>query len=81
MNTSQGVIGKLSGVPILFIHGKGDPLIDWQQSQLLYDNAQEPKQVIFLDTQGHFGTLNDPNYINIIQDFILSLEMRIKQDS
>lgn len=68
------IVGKLSGVPILFIHGKGDPLIPWQQTQRLYENTKEPKQVIFLDTEGHFGTPNDPNYIEIIQHFITKSE-------
>lgn len=51
-------------------HGKGDPLIHWTQTERLYENAQQPKQVAFLNTEGHFGTMNDPGYVDLIKDFI-----------
>jgi len=70
----ENVVSNLTGTPILFIHGKGDPLIQWTQSERLFDRAGEPKQIIILNTQGHFGTFNDPNYQKIITSFLESGE-------
>jgi pimeloyl-ACP methyl ester carboxylesterase len=64
------IVGELTGTPILFIHGKGDPLINWRQTGLLYEKAGDPKQVVFLETQGHFGTINDGEYVNTIRRFV-----------
>jgi pimeloyl-ACP methyl ester carboxylesterase len=61
--------GKLAGTPVLFIHGRGDTRIPWQQSQRLYDSASTPRQIILLDTQGHFNTPNDPHYMDILRRF------------
>lgn len=69
-HSPENVVGRLAGTPILFIHGKGDPLINWKQTERLYKNAGEPKQVFFLETQGHFGTPNDSRYVDIINTFI-----------
>ena len=66
----ENAIGDLAGIPILLIHGKGDPMISWHQTERLYERAKNPKQVVFLETQGHFGTPNDPSYIDIIRAFI-----------
>ena len=66
----ENAIGDLAGIPILLIHGKGDPMISWHQTERLYAKAKNPKQVVFLETQGHFGTPNDPAYIDIIRAFI-----------
>ena len=71
----ENFIGNLAGTPILLIHGKGDPLIYWKQSQRLYDRACQPKQVIFLNAQGHFGTFNDPGYPEMIKAFLSSEKM------
>ena len=61
---------RLLNLPILFIHGKGDPLIPWTETQQLYVNAREPKQLVFFNTEGHYGTLFDPNYLEIIRKFL-----------
>ena len=69
-HSPENIVGRLAGTPLLFIHGKGDPLINWKQSKRLYEKAGQPKQVIFLSTQGHFGTMNDAGYVNIVRSFI-----------
>ena len=68
----EKTIGDLDGTPLLFIHGKGDPLISYAQSQRLYSRAGQPKQLFILNTQGHFGTINDPTYPEIIMSFLKS---------
>ncbi|MBF0122167.1 MAG: alpha/beta hydrolase [Candidatus Omnitrophica bacterium] len=66
----ENAIGGIAGTPILLIHGKGDPMINWRQTERLFERAKDPKQVVFLETQGHFGTPNDPAYRDIIRTFI-----------
>lgn len=69
-HSPENIVGHLAGTPILFIHGKGDPLINWMQTKRLYERAGDPKQVVFLETQGHFGTPNDSRYMEIIRTFV-----------
>ena len=69
-HSPENIVGQLDGTPMLFIHGTGDPLINWEQTRRLYENAGDPKQVVFLGTQGHFGTMNDASYVDIIRGFV-----------
>ncbi|MFH0753689.1 MAG: alpha/beta fold hydrolase [Candidatus Omnitrophota bacterium] len=69
-HSPENIVGRLDGTPLLLIHGKGDPLIHWKQTQRLYEKAGNPKQVVFLETQGHFGTMNDASYVEIIRGFV-----------
>ncbi len=71
-HSPENVVGRLAGTPMLFIHGKGDPLINWEQTQRLYEKAGGPKKVVFLETQGHFGTMNDASYVDIIRGFVVN---------
>lgn len=66
----ENVIGNLTGTPIIFIHGKGDPLVPWEQSQRLYSRLGQPKEIFILNTQGHFGTFSDKRYEGIISSFL-----------
>ncbi|MNT91942.1 hypothetical protein D3C72_2331260 [compost metagenome] len=43
-------VKTLKGLPKLFIYSKGDSTIPFEQGQLVYDNAPEPKQ--FLEFTG-----------------------------
>ena len=65
-------VQNLSGTPILFIHGKGDPLIPWTETELLYKSAQAPKKLFLTDANGHYGTLEDPRYMETIKGFIFN---------
>jgi fermentation-respiration switch protein FrsA (DUF1100 family) len=40
-------------VPILIVHGKNDSFIKSDYSKLLYDAANEPKQLLLIDGAGH----------------------------
>jgi alpha-beta hydrolase superfamily lysophospholipase len=40
-------------VPILFIHGKLDPLVKYQYSELLYSRARDPKMLYLIDEARH----------------------------
>lgn len=70
-HSPQKAVQHLFGLPILFIHGKGDPLIPWTETELLYKSAREPKQFYLINTAGHYATLNDPKYVETIKNFII----------
>jgi len=40
-------------VPVLFIHGKLDEVVPWQETKRLYDAAAEPKTLVLLPNSGH----------------------------
>jgi pimeloyl-ACP methyl ester carboxylesterase len=47
--------------PVLLIHGTADVLIPWTQAQVLYDAANEPKQLYIVEGATHTATYNaDP---------------------
>ncbi|MGD0337270.1 MAG: alpha/beta fold hydrolase [Bacteroidota bacterium] len=45
-------VEKIS-VPILFIHGKMDPYVKYEYSELLYSRAHEPKKLYLIDEARH----------------------------
>jgi fermentation-respiration switch protein FrsA (DUF1100 family) len=69
-HSPERVVGQLAGTPLLFIHGKGDPLINWKQTERLFARAESPKKSVFLETDGHFGTMSDPGYVAMIGAFV-----------
>ena len=48
-------LGKLKSIscPILVIHGRADRIIKFWHGEKLYDNANEPKQFLWVDNAGH----------------------------
>lgn len=56
MYPSKEAIKKIKNVPKLFIHGKNDTSIPIHQSQLVFNNAQEPKY-FFESKKGHLEAL------------------------
>lgn len=69
-HSPEKVVGRITGTPMLFIHGKGDPLINWKQTERLFSRAENPKTVVFLETDGHFGTIADAGYADLISAFV-----------
>ncbi len=51
------VVGQISPIPVLFIHGELDGLILPQNSQKLYEAAREPKELYIVKNAGHGGFL------------------------
>jgi alpha-beta hydrolase superfamily lysophospholipase len=63
-------VRDLNAVPKLFLHGTADDLIDPRNSQYLYDNAQEPKRLVFLEGGTH-GRLHEVSgYREVINGFL-----------
>ncbi len=47
------VVGRLSPVPLLLIHGEGDLIVDARHSQRLYDAAGEPRELWLIPEGRH----------------------------
>jgi len=56
------VIGRISPIPILIIHGEKDPIIFKRHAEILYQRANEPKKLILVKEGFHAEDLylNDP---------------------
>lgn len=46
-------VGRISPVPLLFIHGRADRIAPWEMSQELYEAAKEPKDLWLIDDLDH----------------------------
>lgn len=63
-------VRDLKAVPKLLLHGTQDDLIDPRNSQLIFDNAQEPRRLVFLEGGVH-GKLHEvPGYRESIEAFL-----------
>jgi alpha-beta hydrolase superfamily lysophospholipase len=63
-------VHDLKNVPKLIFHGTDDTLIDSKNSQYIYDNAQEPKRLAFLE-RGTHGRLHEiEGYKELINGFL-----------
>ncbi len=47
------VVASIAPIPILFIHGTGDPTVDHRHSQRLYEAAREPKKLKLFENGSH----------------------------
>jgi fermentation-respiration switch protein FrsA (DUF1100 family) len=62
-------------VPILFLHGKLDHVVPFQDSELMFANANQPKSLVLLPDCGHndMGVQNATEFHGAIGGFIKSL--------
>ncbi len=67
--------------PVLLFHGKQDTMIPWQESQKLFAAANQPKYLHVVETQGHYTTMDDPSYQNMIDNFLLSVFQEARNKS
>lgn len=65
----QKAIAKITQ-PILLIHGKQDDLIDWHETEKLFAAARQPKFLFFVDTKGHYRTMEDAGYTPAVIKFL-----------
>jgi len=58
-------------VPVLIVHGKNDSFIKSNYSKLLYDAANEPKQLLIIDGAEHNNVweIGSETYENSIATF------------
>lgn len=56
------VIDKVRPIPVLFIHGCADPIVPVEHSCLLYEEAEDPKELWLVPGGGHIAAFNRPDY-------------------
>jgi len=63
-------------VPILFLHGKVDHIVPFQNSQQMFANANEPKELVFLPDCGHndMGVQNTKSFHDAIARFVAQVK-------
>jgi pimeloyl-ACP methyl ester carboxylesterase len=68
-------------MPVLFIHGTGDRLIPAHMSQMLFDAASEPKQLLLVPDAGHHdvGEVGGAQYFQAIQWLVEQAQARLAQ--
>jgi alpha-beta hydrolase superfamily lysophospholipase len=49
----QRMVRRLNGRPLLIVHGAQNKLYRTEEAQSLYDEAAEPRQLVFLEGAGH----------------------------
>ncbi len=57
--------------PLLLIHGDRDEVLDQQASQDIYDRANEPKQLVILEGDGHGLTAHHDEVFDRIREFVI----------
>ena len=56
-------------VPILFLHGKQDEIVPYEQGRELFKHANEPKQWVEFPESGH-NNMWDDKFENVINNFV-----------
>ena len=58
-------------LPVLFLHGTGDTIVDYKMSQKLYSAAPEPKILFLIPEAEHLRLYNpEHSYLQAIQNFV-----------
>lgn len=51
-------VDKIAPIPLLFIHGKQDQIVPYEQGQRLFEAAHEPKQLITIENGLHISAFS-----------------------
>ncbi|MFV0481508.1 MAG: alpha/beta hydrolase, partial [Campylobacteraceae bacterium] len=62
-------IKKLPNVPILFLHGTSDRVINYTHTKKLYELANAPKELILAKEKDHLNAILDEKYQKEILNF------------
>ncbi|WP_229640448.1 alpha/beta hydrolase [Waterburya agarophytonicola] len=59
-------------IPVLFLHGTNDTIVDYKMSRQLYFAAPEPKTLFYIPDAGHFRLYKPGkySYLRAIQNFV-----------
>lgn len=55
--------------PLLIVHGEKDTIVPYTQGQMVFEKANEPKQMLSIPNRGH-NDLWDNNFVATVTDFI-----------
>ena len=56
----ERVIGSVSPVPIVLVHGTADRVVPYHHAEILFEKAREPKALWTLQGGGHGSGFADP---------------------
>ncbi len=70
----SGEVHKISPIPILVIHGKEDPIIDYKFGEEIFKDAREPKQFLRVETGGHINSFWGESRDDVRKQFLSFLE-------
>lgn len=62
-------MAQISPIPLLLMHGTADQVIPAKHSQILFELAQEPKQLILIPNGTHLGLSGLGGYETQLLDF------------
>lgn len=63
------VVGSISPVPLLIIHGREDQVVSYHHAEDLFAASRDPKSFLSYDGP-HIGTFRDPENRRIVLDFM-----------
>jgi fermentation-respiration switch protein FrsA (DUF1100 family) len=74
---SLAKIGRVR-TPVLFIHGKADPLIPYAMTERLYRAAASPKKLVIIPDAGHdnSATVGKAEYADAVREFVAGAKAR-----
>jgi len=65
----ERAVGRLAGRPLLIVHGEDNALHRPEEAQSLYEHAEEPKRLVWLDDAGHTEWMFDehPTFLGLVE--------------
>jgi hypothetical protein len=65
----ERAVGRLAGRPLLIVHGDRNALHRPEEAQSLYDHAEEPKRLVWLEGMGHTEWMFDehPTFLGLVE--------------
>jgi fermentation-respiration switch protein FrsA (DUF1100 family) len=67
----RAAVAAVSPIPLLLIHGERDGIVPPHHSQLLFDSAQEPKDLWSIPDSGHIQALRNAPVRKRLTEFLL----------
>jgi len=69
------------GKPLLLIHGTADGILHHRASEMIYEQAQEPKRLVLIPDGGH-GLAEDPERVyGEMREFVLGCAVPLGRSS
>jgi hypothetical protein len=59
-NAVEDAVEQMGAKPLLLIHARGDEVVPWSHSEILFERAAEPKRLLLLDGGDHRSAQHDP---------------------
>lgn len=73
----EGKVSQISPIPLLVIHGKKDPVIDYKFGLELFEDAAEPKQFLSVEEGTHISGFWASNRDEVRKEFLEFLNTKL----